>query len=424
MPPTPRSKQRIRNLRPFEVSVVREGANLRKFLLRKSLDGVAMTDEEYVEQMRHMDPATGDRVAAALSSERTARIEKALGGADAPAELSEPALATLKSVARLLAPIKDEISTADLDAIADALGIGDSADPEDAADGGADEDTEPSDLQDDTVPDVMAFDPPAEGDALPDDAAASDAPGPGKISMSKPDNVADEHHAGAYGAAKGAYVAALQKKGYKLKSKAAAATAKTEGNGMSAIRKSADAAAATDDGLTPAQNEKLEAIFKAHQELAEEKKQLIQKNLEMSEQLKALQADMSKAREEKALAQLREDAAALTHIGASTDELVGIFKSLDDASPELRSKVQCIFKSMNEQARAAEGFGGDLFREIGSKLPSGGAGSAYAQLEAMAAGYIAKSTEPLTSAQAFERVTKTTEGRRLYAKALAEGGVQ
>lgn len=426
-----RPKKRLHRLDPFEVSLVREGANLRKFLIQKKRDTTQGDDmpttADMIDEMRRMDAPTQERVQAALAKLAGRHvIEKDLAGVDGAATtgLSNRAQAALKAVARILAPFKDEITDSDLDQIQEAVGISGVAAEDDG-------DNNPGDVTGDSQPSDMEFEPPASpgGELSLADDEAADGPEVGKPSprgftMAKPKGVADEHHAGALTAAKSAYVDSLNKTGYKLKNKAADKPAAKQGSASmpAAINKSADGKVDV-SAFAPEQREQLQAIFKSHEELADANKELIQKNTELTTSLASLSDQVRTARDEQAMARFKAEAAGLNNLGAKTDELAGIFKTLEDQSPELRAKVQTILKSVNEQVRVAKSQGGDLFAEYGSKLgDTGGAESADAKLNALVDSAVLKSEKGMTREQIYQHVVKNTaEGKALFRQAAMEG---
>jgi len=106
-------------------------------------------------------------------------------------------------------------------------------------------------------------------------------------------------------------------------------------------------------------------------------------------------------------------AASFKGLPVKADDDYRVFQEIDEKlSPEVAKRV-------GELLSAADAaiVSGDLFKAVGSSQ-SGGGGSAWAEIETLAAGLVAKSTEGLTKAAAIELVTK--QHPELYDRHTAE----
>lgn len=108
-------------------------------------------------------------------------------------------------------------------------------------------------------------------------------------------------------------------------------------------------------------------------------------------------------------------AASFKGLPVKADDDYKVFQEIDEKlSPEVAKRVTELL-----QAADAAIVSGDLFKAVGSAREGSG-GSAYAEVETLADGLVAKSTSGLTKAQAIDRVIR--DNPELYKRHLAEMG--
>lgn len=324
-------------------------------------------------------------------------------GDDAPLALSERAQAAIKAVARILAPFKDEITDADLDALQAAIGMSEGIDEqqehegepvEQAAalsSGGDDEDEDKPELEEKLGHDLY----PEEGKPSEDRnqhapivAKAADA-----MSMECPPGVDPEHHAKAMDAAKEAYTKNIADKGYVQKTNEDAPM--TDAN---EVLKRLDA-------FPQAQRDQVQALFRS---TMDEHKKLIRKS-------KALEAELQHERD------IRLDQEYLTKANILAPDLgdedrrdmAKILKSLASTDKPAADKLEAILKSAHAQHEEVSKMGG-LFGEYGSRLSGGGAGSAESKLDALVDSIVMKTSGEKTREQIYKQVVMSPEGKKLW----------
>lgn len=373
--------KRLYDLDPAEVSLVGKAANKKKFLVFKSRKGNEMSKSV-------------DTIMKAVDEKTMARIEKSLklvpvkkdGGDMAPRKdsavfkegdeqqpqehgLSDQAHAAMKAVSRILAPHKEELNKGHLEAVAHELGMGDSV-------------TEKTD-----------------GMESPGDKAGSQ--------MAIPEDVKEEHHMGALGEAQKAYSAHLEKMGYRkyADQQPTEKSKKLESDDSDTSEEddvSKTAVSKSDKGLDLSsfpenQRAQLELIFKSNQEL-------VQKNLDLEKQLND-EKDLRVTKE------FQERVKSFKHLGANSDELATVLKSLNATNPEAAKKIESVLKAADTQLGTK-----DLYTELGSRVSKSSAGSPEAKLDALVDSFVQKSDGEKSREQIYEDVLMSAEGQRLYAE--------
>lgn len=381
--------KRLYNLEPNEVSLVPRGANKKKFLIHKSKEGKPMPTptQELRELVKNVDPAVMLNVEKVVKAMKSKAEKGATATGGDSQDLSDRAQAALKAVARILSPFKDEISDAHMDAVQNEVGI-----------------------------------------EAPDDKTPKDEI---EMSMDMPDGVEKDHHDEAMGMAKSSYMQHMEKMGYRkypdqqpkvgsekgvMKDEDGDDEEEEEDSSVSKVAKSEGA---LDLSAFPVgQRAQLEAIFKSHADLTQENKTLVEKTANLEKELKV-------ERDERVLKQFQEKTRGLTHLGADSEELAVVLKSLNDSNPESMAKIEAVLKAANEQVRVAAATGG-LFSERGSSQGrTGGGNSAQDKLEALVDATVQKSDGNKSREQIYEDVLKTAEGKRLYTeyKGARKGGI-
>lgn len=385
--------KKLYDLKAAEVSLVPRGANKKKFLVFKSDKGNCMPqpEQDIRKLIESVDPKTIAKVDEVLKS----MTNKEEDGTEAP--LSERAQAALKAVARILAPFKDEITDDHLDAVQDEVGIepGEGEEPtsKDDEDGDGDEDVE--------------------------------------MSMDKPEGVDDEHHKSAMDEAKKGYTAHLNKMGYE-KYQSDQTLQKTrrgpepeddsdedddgdmddvnkiqeESVGKEAVTKSAESLDLS--AFPEKQRAQLEMIFKANQELVQKADALEKKN-------EALEKDLKIERDQRVLKEFQDKAKTFKHLGANTEELASVMKTLSETNKEAYDKIEGVLKAADAQIAQ----GADLYREIGTR-GSSPVGDAEAQLNALVESVVKKSDGSKTKEQVYDEVCQTPEGKKLVSLSIIQ----
>ena len=381
----------LSNLDAREVSLVKRGANRRKFLIAKSdnFDAGSLRELE-----RHVDA----EIAPVIEKLNQDRIAKAAGdGVDAQddtsSQLSARAQAALAAIARILAPVADQLTDSDIDAIQAQLGM-DGADGEDDDD---DEEDKENEAEDDAENDPADDSEGTGGASIPDINVADAAPD--ELSMAKPDSVKPEHHQEAMAGAKDAYVNHLKQKGYKV------GTQNEKDSPKEPVKKSDDTIA----------DHRPEVIAKAIDDLQTQNKQLIEKSAK-------LEADLAIERADRENRELAVRAEKYKHLGVNKADLVSIMKTADGQGKEHTETLDRMLSALNEQARVNKSIPGGLMGELGSRLGADGdTSSPEAKLNEMAAQYVAKSSAPMTHAQAYTHlITHDPDAKRLFAESQSE----
>jgi hypothetical protein len=378
--------KRLHSLDAAEVSLVPRGAVKRKFLVLKSRTGEpSMTRKEILDLIKG-EPDTMKRVEKILKAFGTTdkvRQEAALQGEATKDEngegpLDERAQTALKAVVRILTPFKDQLSPMLLHEVLDAAGI----QMQSAEEQGGEK----------------------EGS-----------------SRQSPEQVKEEHKIEAMKAAQGAYKSHLQKLGYQKYPENQIAQKDMEGDDEceKSQEKSTDKKSDGDkevekkeEGTVPNADDKesvmksllsnlpketksaIEAVFKSQQEL-------IKKNDELTQKL--VETERTAKRKEYVA-----KAAGFKHLGVNVEELAETMLALSETAPKQLEVIEKMLSSADEQVGK-----GDLFKEFGSSLPAGGK-STWDKIEKAAEGYVAKSGEKASKAEAVDRFLATSEGKRMY----------
>lgn len=146
--------------------------------------------------------------------------------------------------------------------------------------------------------------------------------------------------------------------------------------------------------------------------------ELVQTNKELIQKNTELSQQIAVERETRVMKAFEEKASAYDRLGAPKEKLAKILKTVSEANPEMQAELESILKSANEQLAMGDEFGG-IMEETGSRASGSGAtgGSAQARLDAMIDGYVAKSgEEELTRSQIARKIQKSAEGKRLVAE--------
>lgn len=400
--------KRLYDLDPAEVSLVPRGANRKKFLVFKSHKGNMMAKKDSDREIRALidgvSPETMKKVEKILKTmtkksagdmpprKDSATFKEEEHGMDEHEEhkqpLSERAQAALKAVARIMAPFKDELTSDHVGAVAHEVGLG-----------GAH--TEPADEK--TPHDEQVAEKDLGTDAIPE-------------------NVEEEHHAEALALARKAYGEHLSKLGYRkypdaeMQQKSADDENESEDDEEEeSVGKVAKSAGTLDLSAFPKeQRSQLESVFKAHQELVATNKEQVRK-------IADLEKELSHERDLRVTKEFTERAQGFKHLGANTEKLAKVLKTLAATDEDAFKEVESVLKTADRQLGTA-----GLFGERGSKLSrSGDAVTAEDKLQALVDQVVEKSGHEMTSEQAYEKVLKTTEGKRLYAeyKSNRPGGI-
>jgi len=158
---------------------------------------------------------------------------------------------------------------------------------------------------------------------------------------------------------------------------------------------------------------KLDAVFKAHEQITKAYEKVEKENGELKAEIAALQ-NVNKTKE------LVQKSAGWKHLGLPNETVVAMLSDAQKVSPESYERVCKSFDALDEQGRAGKAFGGDLTREIGSNLPggSGSGDSTWSRIEKAASGLVLKSADG-SDASLADKVAKyleTAEGQRMYAE--------
>lgn len=410
----------LHDLETYEVSLVPKGANGKNFLIFKNFKGEqGMKDAKEILDWvtKNVDAETMKKVQAVIKDLGGAQLAPAHEGAmeephiDVP--LDDRAKAALQAIARIASPMKDSLHPGHLVKVLQAAGY---------------------DMSKAMAPAEQPA-PAEEGAAQKDHMLAipmevlSDMKDVLKTKLNKSDDDEDEddeddelfekaikgHMDEAMGEAQKAYKSHLEKLGYRkypdaevrMKSLTQKDLPKqvdvSEENHEHGEAQSMEKNVLKSLDLTkvdPKVKTALEAVFKAN-EVA------VAKAAKLETELKA-------ERETRREKEFVEKAAKL-EIGAKTEDLAKILKSVADVNPELATGLETILKAAGEQIKK-----GKLFEEIGSATQGKIAGDdAWSKIEAMASGMVEKSAGKVSKADAIEAVLKTDEGNRLYGEYMA-----
>lgn len=147
----------------------------------------------------------------------------------------------------------------------------------------------------------------------------------------------------------------------------------------------------------------LEAIFKEH-------KELVQKNADLEQKLKDVQREGKKK-------EFIAKASAYSHYVGDRNELANQLLELSESNPALLVNIEKQLDAQEAQAAKNK----DLFREVGSGS-QGTMGTSWEAIEKAAEGYVAKSGEKISKAEATDRFLQTSEGQAMYAQHQKERG--
>jgi hypothetical protein len=395
-----RVRKKLYNLRPREISMVDDPANMKPILVLKGKR--SMTDMEAMRQaIAQTDPniiGAADATIEAIAKAASAGMMAQGAQVDGYGGLSDQAQAALKAVARLLAPYKDEISDADMDALQDSLGMAQA--PNSDADDSAPVPPPPMPMQAPQVPGSPA-------------QAMSRAPGPPRAPMlppqlrvrkaaqtmmdkgkKEPPDDADEKEMETDDAeADDKKVTDSKTKPYKSKSGGVMADSETK------VEKSADG--------------KLEEIFKRAAALEAQNQELVAKSAQ-------LESELAVEREDRLQREYLVRAEEYRGLGDPAS-VAKVLKSMHGASDEAQKEFEAVLKAANQRVRATEAFGGSLFSESGSRLGGNTGGSALGKLDALVDSQVSKSTGK-SREQIYAEIMKSAEGKALYRQSEAEAG--
>ena len=398
--------KKLYDLDPYEVSLVDEGANRKKFLIFKSRKGKQMAANQEIRNLiESVDPKKMKKVEKVLKSLHSMKHDEEAAKSkheqhekefkksfehedhdevhkESEDPLSERAQAALKAVARILAPFKDEIHDGHLDAVQHEVGIKDS---------------------------------PHHTEAATDEVGEHEV---GK-EVAYPQEVKEEHHVEALKAAKEAYKNHIEKLGYqkypaKQMEQKCTEKSKEEEKEEESVDKSAVSKSALDLTAFPKeQRAQLEMIFKANNDLQKQNKELVQKQAKLEKDLSA-RIEAEKEREYVA------KAAEFRHVGLPLAEVIETLKDAAKLGEKSYERVCKQFEAINEQISK-----GGLFSEIGSRQSSGGGNDAEAKLERLVDSVVQKSEGKHSRDEIYAEVLQTKEGKRLYAemKSKRPGGI-
>lgn len=400
----------LHDLETYEVSFVPKGANGKKFLVFKNLKGKTgmQSAQELLDLVKKgADKETLARVEKVLKEHMDAHAAASDAGGEAAPALSEKGKAALQAVVRILTPMKEELSPELIKQVLAAAGFELEHEGAEKAFGHMMDDSDDGDEEDG---DEEEMEKHFEG--IPAEVL-SDMKDVLKSKAEKADEEDEEvskkvkgHIGEAMKAAGKMYKAHLQKLGYqkypeaKMQFKSVAkdfkqvdiedeAHAKGEAKSMDKIGKSFDLSK-----VDPKVKTALEAVFKS--------------NKEAVEKAAKLEGELKVEREARRTKEFIEKAASLK-VGASTEDVASILKSVDAVDPELAKKLEAVLKGAGEQISKSA-----LFGEIGSQNGIATPGSdALSKLDAMTDGLVQKSTG-LSRADAYEQVLKSAEGQKLY----------
>lgn len=402
--------KRLHSLEPEEVSLVKRGANKKKFLVLKDDEGTKMPRKESdsLREVRNLvngvDPkimAKVDKVVKNMSGMKPEDLPPGKDSAtykseevdpemhpEGPKPLSDRAQVALKAMARIAAPFKDEMGDHHVMAALKEVGIG------------GDEE-QPGEV----------------GHAI---GHSEDGMGKAMHDMNKgkaiPEKVEEKHHAEALEFAKKAYKSHMEKMGYQkypaeqpaMKAKHLADEDDEEGEENVDKSKVSKAAESVDLSAFPeAQRPALQQIFKSHAAL-------VQKNEELTADKERVEKELKTERELRRDKEFIQKAHSFTHVGGDVKELAETMKALEDADPS--GKALKLFESKlraaNEQVKK-----GELFGTMGTTISkSGSAGNdAFAKLNSLVDQIVMKGSD-VTREQVFDQVIQTPEGKRLYAE--------
>lgn len=409
--------RRLRSLDVHEVSLVKDGAVGKNFLIRKNKDGSPMpTAQSIRDQLLSVPEPIVKNIEA---------VAKAAGDTDG---INEEAQAAMKAAGRILAPHADSLTSDQVTKLMQAIGmLAQDKEDTDAIAADTAQNQQAAAIENQEAATNKAADGDEEDDADEEAAdkaapkwlkAKMDAKKKGDEKDSKdPDDDEDEDSVDKTGCASGPGIGDMDlKKQTKLN--------KSAEDGVSAPSQMRYASSAPEDraplpletavaksaeldlkGFTEAQRAALEPILKSQKAQAEATEQLRQAHKEAVEKSAALQHKLDRK-------EFVAKAAAFPHLG--TAEALGEkLHNLHVKDPDGYEAWVGILKSANASADASP-----LFKEHGSAL--GATGDVAEKMKAAVTGLVQKSATPMSYAQAESEFLKTSEGKRLYAEEREE----
>lgn len=377
--------QELFNLEPAEVSLVTKGANKKKFLIFKSANGGVMPNaKEIIEMMRKSDPAAMAEIE---------EVVKAMPGdpAGGVESLMDPKVAmALKAIARILLPFKDQITYDQICEVLQAIGI----------------------------PMDSAFDDTNDDPTLDD----IDNEDPDNMEEELDPNITKEHMEEANKAASDAYCGYMKKMGFekyptppnnagdpvnkKNKVKKNDKPISPESGKEDLVEKAAIIKAdgsldlsAVPEAVRPA----VELIYKGQQDA-------VKKAADLETQLKV-------ERDERVSKEMSAKADSWKHLGLPKEDVI---KSLHEAhanGKESFERVCKMFDASNAQVEKSA-----LFKEIGSNREGTKGDGSWQTIEKAALGFVEKSGQKMSAAEAVTKFLDTPEGSKMYGEYKAERG--
>lgn len=326
--------------------------------------------KELLELVGKVDPKIMTQVEKVLKAhmEEMAKANPPQPNADgsmpaAPA-MDPQVVAALKAVVRILTPFKDKINDGLLDSVLSQAGFDMSQDGEGDEDEGDDGTT-----------------------------------------------IKEEHLQGGMAAANNAYKEHMEKLGYQkyptaqmaMKEKNVDLTDEEEEDEAEDFKVSKEAIMKADGSLNleavpEAVRPAVEAIYKGQQEAVKKAAEL--------------EATLKKERDERRAKEFIAKAETFKHYVGDKAALAKDLQALSDSNNELYEKI---VKQLEATDSQAEIVAKAAFKEIGSQLPGNtGTHDAWAKIEKLAEGVVAKSDKVMTQANAIESVLLTREGQALY----------
>lgn len=400
--------KKLSDLKAHEVSLVKRGANKKPFLVLKNDRG---------ESMAQAKPHMQFKLTADQAEAEDAFIERCMSRvikADGASPLSDRAQAALKAVYRILLPFKAEITDADIDELAETIGVGQ-----------ADESDAPTD-SDDVVAEDEEVAQSADQDKDKDqgDEMANKADDQDKPAFLKAADVKAEDHQAAMKAAKEAY-----KKALGATNKAADDESEESDKKEDGVTKSADITKSPDWASLPAQ---VRAHFESVTKSADaEKRAWIEKSA-------GLEARVRKMEDEKEMAGYQAIVKSeLRGLSLDVDKTCKVMKSLASVGPEELEGYVSHLRSLNEQVKVNKSFesAGGLFGSAGQSAGAAHSGqiSSYASSESGAqakadelakqyqASHVAKADgTSMSFNDAYAAIMATPQGVDLYEQITRE----